>query len=86
MKPATITKIELSQSDLDKLKKVLQSQKMGPMAKDLHQRKIVGSCNDCGIIPEYNVIRYYDGATRIERYCESCLSKEKKSGNIDFKQ
>ena len=47
IKEPTITKIELSQSDLDKSKKVLQSQKMGPMAKQTRQRKIVCICG-CG--------------------------------------
>ena len=81
IKEPTISKIELSQSDLDKLKKVLQSPKMGPMAKDLHQRKIVGICG-CGNIPEFILTRYYDGVKKIERLCTKCIQKEKDSGNI----
>ena len=57
-----------------------------PTSKDLNQRKIIGSCDDCGIIPRYNVIRYYDRATRIERYRATCLEKEKQNGSFDFNE
>jgi hypothetical protein len=76
LKEPTISKIELSQSDLDKLKKVLRSPKMGPMAKDLHQRKIVGICGR-GDIPEFILTRYYDSVQKIETLCTKCIQKER---------
>ena len=81
IKESTISKIELSQSDIDKLKKVLQSPRMGPKAKDVHQRKIVGMCT-CGDIPDFIVTRYYEGMQKIEKYCAKCLQQEEDNGNI----
>ena len=66
IKGPTITKIELSEVDLDKLQKVLNSQKMSPSSKDPHQRKIIGMCG-CGGIPDYILTKYYDGVKLIEK-------------------
>ncbi|MGA8843486.1 MAG: hypothetical protein WB511_07855, partial [Nitrososphaeraceae archaeon] len=68
--------------DLDKLKRFFQSKHASPSGKVTMQRKIIGICDDCGIISDYNVIRYYDGVTRIERYCAKCLEQQKDSGKI----
>ena len=44
IKPPTISKIEISQADLDKLNRTLQSNKAGSFTKVVMQRKIVGIC------------------------------------------
>ena len=80
IKEPTISKIELSSKDMDKLQICLQSNKMSPMSKDMRQRKIVGICQ-CGGTPEYIISYHYEGLTKIERYCESCLSKAKENIN-----
>jgi hypothetical protein len=79
IKPATITKIEVSTENLDKLKRILQSKRVAEFSKVNIQRKIVGDCSICSEIPDYFVTRYYKGVTRIERYCSKCLDKT----NID---
>ena len=35
------------------------------------------SCLVCRSIPDYMVIYDYDGASKVERYCTSCLEKSK---------
>jgi hypothetical protein len=79
IKPATITRIEVSTENLDKLKRMLQSKPFTEFNKVNIQRKIVGDCSICSEIPDYIVTRYYEGVTRIERYCSKCLDKT----NID---
>ena len=81
IKPPTITKIEISQAVLDILKRTLQSKRIPSLSKEIIQRKIVGICG-CGEIPDYIVTRYYDGVSKIERYCAKCLQQEKNNGII----
>ena len=82
IKEPTISKIELSTEDLDKLTRVLQSQKMSPWSKNLKQKKIVGICDDCGQVPDYIITRFYEGLSKILRYCTKCLEQEKSHGKI----
>lgn len=82
IKESTISKIEISQSDLAELQRVLQSQRMGPMAKQLKQRRIIGECIHCSDIPVYIVTHFYDSVQLIEKYCTKCLEQEKQNGNI----
>ena len=77
LRTCTIAKIELSTEDLAQLKKVLNSPKMCSWSKEVRQRRLIGSCDCCGIIPEFIVTRYYDGVKRLERYCERCLQQRK---------
>ena len=51
LKPATISKIELSESDTIKLKRVLNSKQMADWSKAVNRRKIIGICDCCGQVP-----------------------------------
>ena len=77
IKEPTISKIEISPEDLEKLKRLLQSDRACPWTKETKQRHIVGICSDCGDIPDYIITRYYEGIKKIERYCAKCLEQEK---------
>ena len=82
VKPMTISKIELSTKDLDKLQSILNSRKLSPSGRDLNQRKIVGICFDCGGVPDYIITYFYEGLTKIEKYCTKCLEQEQDNGKI----
>jgi hypothetical protein len=75
IKEPTISRIEVSTEDLDKLKRFLQSDRACPWTKDTKQRHIVGICSDCGDIPDFIVTRYYEGLQKIEKYCSKCMNK-----------
>ena len=77
IKESTITKIEPSEANPDKLQKLLQSNRSGPSSKDLHQRQIIGSCIHCGQIPEYILTKYYDGVKLIEKLLWSMFGERK---------
>ena len=81
IKEPTISKIELTTEDLDKLKKILQSKQLCPWSRETRQRKIIGICGGGGI-PEYILTKYFDGVKLIERYCAKCLAIEQEKGNF----
>jgi hypothetical protein len=60
---------------LEILNHAMTSKKYGPTERDRLLTKISGRCVICGGIPTQ--IASYDcaGATRIERYCDSCVVK-----------
>ena len=41
--------------------------------------KISGNCMVCMGIPDYKIIYDYDGCSKVERYCNKCLEKEKEN-------
>jgi hypothetical protein len=69
IKEPTISKIEISIEQLEKLKRFLNSDKMTPMTKEKKQRELTGICFHCGDIPDYIITKHYEGVTLIERYC-----------------
>ena len=62
---------------LEKLKKDLASNKFSPSAKNNKINRLTGFCSVCHGIPEYFMIYECNGAQKVERYCSSCLEKEK---------
>ena len=75
--PVSIIRMNTPVEELAVLKKVLDSNKIAPSTEDKLLKKTVGSwCVICGGIPTQ--IASYDcsGATRIERYCDSCVEKQ----------
>jgi hypothetical protein len=71
----TIKPINIRADQLEILKDALVSKRYTPASKDRLLSKISGRCCVCGAIPTQ--IASYDcsGATRIERYCDSCVEK-----------
>jgi hypothetical protein len=73
----TIKPISLSLEDeeIEVLKKAFYSGRLSPTGKDTIQKKLGGTCVICGGLAQK--IASYDcaGATRIERYCDSCVEK-----------
>jgi hypothetical protein len=76
--PQTIKPISLSLEDeeTEVLKKAFYSGRLSPTGKDTIQKKLGGTCVICGGLAQK--IASYDCAgfaTRIERYCDSCVKK-----------
>ena len=72
----SIKQMDIQPEELVVLKQALDSNNISPSTKNKLLKKIVGSwCVICGGIPTQ--IASYDcsGATRIERYCDSCADK-----------
>jgi len=68
--------INASEEDLESLKKVLDS-KVSDCVKTLKIKRVLGSwCIVCGSIPTQIASYDYNGATKIERYCDSCVEKQ----------
>ena len=86
IKPPTISKIQISEADLEKLRKILQSNNIAPYIKIQSERRLTGVCILCGDIPDYIITRYYEGLQKIEKYCAKCLQQEQEKGNIETYQ
>ena len=72
-----ITPIDVSKEDLESLREFMKSPKASVWVKDNKMKKLVGSwCIMCGDIPTKIATYDYNGATRIERYCDSCAEKQ----------
>jgi hypothetical protein len=87
IKPSTITKIQVSPEKLEALRRLLESPKMTPFAKEYRQRRVVGTCAGCGGMPEFIVTKYYEGLQKIEKYCDKCLEQRENRtiGNEEIK-
>ena len=59
------------------LKKDLASNKFSPSAKQNKINRITGFCSVCRGLPEYFMIYDCNGVSKVERYCNDCLHKEK---------
>jgi hypothetical protein len=72
-----ITPINVSKEDLESLREFMKSPKASDWVKDNRMKRLVGSwCILCGGIPTKIASYDYNGATRIERYCETCAEKQ----------
>ena len=68
--------IDASKEDMESLRKVMDS-KSSDWVKQAKLKKVLGSwCFMCGGIPTKIASYDYNGATRIERYCDSCVEKQ----------
>lgn len=73
----TIRELNIPKDLLQKLQKVISS----PQTTDGVKRKMireflgVSPCCICGLIPSLEVVYDADGASRIERYCETCANR-----------
>ena len=73
----TIRKLNIPKDKLQVLEKVVSS----PQTTDDIKKKMIKKCAQvspcyvCGGIPSLEVVYDADGASRIERYCESCANR-----------
>jgi hypothetical protein len=74
-RPKLVT-INIPKDTLQKLQDFLPSNNAEIYKQEMLQR-VSGSCLVCRSIPDYMVIYDYDGASKVERYCTSCLEKSK---------
>ena len=71
-----VSPIVVPQEQLEQLTQALQSNKYTPSGKDKMIRKVTGGlCCGCRGVPELQVIYSLEGASMIERYCDSCIKK-----------
>ena len=75
--PTPIIKpIDVTTTQLEILKKALNSRKISPSAKERIQKESgFGMCCCCGGIATQTASYDCAGATRIERYCDACVQK-----------
>jgi hypothetical protein len=72
----TIKPIDVTMTQLELLKKVLKNSKVSDTVKERLQKESgFGMCCCCGGIATQKVSYDCAGATRIERYCDSCVEK-----------
>jgi len=73
----TIRELNIPKEILEVLHKVVSSPKTTEEVKKIMIKKFaqVSPCCICGGIPSLEVIYDFDGASRIERYCESCANR-----------
>jgi hypothetical protein len=79
-----ITPISVTKEDLERLREFIKSPKASDWVKDNRMKKLVGSwCVLCGGIPTKVASYDYSGATRIERYCDSCAEKQFSRSSVE---
>ena len=72
----TIKPIDVTTTQLEILKKALKSSKISPAGKERIQKQSgFGMCCCCGGIATQTASYDCAGATRIERYCDTCVEK-----------
>ena len=73
----TIRELKLSEDVLQKLEKIVSSPRYSEEVKKNMIKKFaqVSPCCICGGIPSLEVVYDYDGARRVEGYCESCATR-----------
>ena len=73
----TIRELNLPKEILEVLQKVVSSPQTTDDIKKIMIKKFakVSPCCTCGGIPSLEVVYDCDGASRVERYCESCANR-----------
>jgi uncharacterized Rossmann fold enzyme len=73
----TIRELNIPKENLEELQNILSSPKTTEDIKKMMIKKLAKAspCCVCGGIPSLEVIYDADGASRIERYCESCANR-----------
>ena len=73
----TIRELNIPKEKLEVLQKIVSSHQTTEDVKKLMIKKyaLVSPCCICGGIPSLEVIYNADGASRVERYCESCANR-----------
>jgi hypothetical protein len=73
----TIRELNIPKEDLEELQNIVSSPKTTDDIKKFMIKKLAKAspCCVCGNIPFIEVVYDADGASRIERYCESCANR-----------
>ena len=73
----TIRELNIPKENLEELQKIVSSHRTTEDIKKLMIKKFakVSPCCTCGGIPSLDVVYDCDGASRVERYCESCANR-----------
>ena len=73
----TIRELNIPKEKLEVLQKVVASPQTTDYIKKEMIKKLAGvsPCCCCGGIPSLEVVYDADGASRVERYCESCANR-----------
>ena len=73
----TIRELNVPKEQLEVLEKVVSSPQTTDDIKKMMIKKLAGvsPCCCCGGIPSLEVVYDADGASRVERYCESCANR-----------
>ena len=73
----TIRELNIPKETLQELEKIVSSPRTTDVAKKLMIKKFakVSPCCVCGGIPSLEVVYDADGASIVERYCESCANR-----------
>ena len=73
----TIRELNILKENLEELQKIVSSHRTTEDIKKLMTKKFakLSPCCTCGGIPSLEVVYDCDGASRVERYCESCANR-----------
>ena len=73
----TIRELNIPEEILEELQKIVSSPKTTDDIKKLMIKKLAKAspCCICGGIPSCEVVYDAEGASRVERYCESCANR-----------
>jgi hypothetical protein len=73
----TIRELNIPKDALEELQKIVSSRQATDDIKKLMIKKFtkISPCCICGGIPFFEVLYDADGASRVERYCESCANR-----------
>ena len=73
----SIRELNILKENLEELQKIVSSHRTTEDIKKLMTKKFakLSPCCTCGGIPSLEVVYDCDGASRVERYCESCANR-----------
>ena len=73
----TIRELNIARDTLEELQKIVSSPRTTDEIKKIMIKKLAKAspCCICGGIPSCEVVYDAEGASRVERYCESCANR-----------
>ena len=73
----TVRELNIPKENLEELQKIVSSHRTTEDIKKLMIKKLAKAspCCICGGIPSCEVVYDAEGASRVERYCESCANR-----------
>ena len=73
----TIRELNIPKEDLEELQRIVSSHQATDDIKKIMIKKFskASPCCVCGGIPTYEVVYDADGASRVERYCDTCSER-----------
>ena len=79
--PPKIIPMNLPFEKVERLKKYLAANNRYPLAQKNMQQRVSGFCLLCSGVPDFFMIYDVDAASKVERYCSSCLEEGKRKRN-----